>query len=81
MSFTVLSVDVVTSTIPFGGSPASTVGELCHLNAKGGATTYHRYCTVYVILNSKPVTLAVTYVRSDEKENDARKHIFRDTPD
>jgi hypothetical protein len=38
---------------------------------KDGTATCHRYCTAYVVSNEKPVTLAMTYIRSDENEADA----------
>ncbi|SNR34467.1 hypothetical protein SAMN06264855_1037 [Halorubrum vacuolatum] len=28
-------------------------------------TTYHRYCTAYVVSNGTSVTMAITYVRTD----------------
>ena len=43
---------------------------------KDGTTTCHRYCTAYLVSNGKPVTLATTYVRSDEKEADAVERIL-----
>lgn len=41
------------------------------MKAKDGTTSCHRYCTAYLVSNGKSVTLAMTYVRSDEKEADA----------
>jgi hypothetical protein len=41
------------------------------MSPKDGTTTCHRYCTAYLVSNGKPVTLAMTYVRSDEKQADA----------
>lgn len=46
------------------------------MKPKDGTTTCHRYCTAYVVSNGKPVTLAMTYVRSDEKEADAVERVF-----
>jgi len=43
---------------------------------KDGTTTCHRYCTAYVVSNGKPVTLAMTYVRSDEDEADAVERVL-----
>jgi len=39
--------------------------------AKDGTTTCHRSCSAYLVSNGKTVTLALTYVRSDESESDA----------
>jgi len=39
--------------------------------AKDGTTTCHRYCSAYLVSSGKPVTLAMTYVWSDESEVDA----------
>lgn len=36
----------------------------------------HRYCTAYVVSNGEPVTLPLTYVRSDEKEPDTVKRVL-----
>lgn len=38
--------------------------------SKDGTPTCQRYCTAYVVSNGKAVTLAMTYVRSDETEAD-----------
>jgi len=65
----IVSIDFVDN--PYHGSPDEEDGELCTTNPKDGTTTCHRYCTAYLVSNGKPVTLALTYVRSDEKEADA----------
>jgi len=44
--------------------------------AKDGTTTCHRYCSAYLVSNGKPVTLAMTYVRSDESEADAVERVL-----
>jgi len=44
--------------------------------AKDGTTTCHRYCSAYPFQNGKPVTLAMTYVRSDESEADAVERVL-----
>jgi hypothetical protein len=41
-----------------------------------GTTTCHRYYTAYAVSNEKPVTLAMTYVRSDEDEADAVERVL-----
>jgi hypothetical protein len=61
---------------PYHGDPAEEDSRLCITNPEDGTTTCHCYCTVYVVSNGKPVTLAVTYVRSDEKEVDAVEDAF-----
>ena len=65
----IVSLDFVDKS--YHGDLAEDGGELCTTNLTDGTTTCHRYCTVYVVSNGKPVTLAMTYVRSDEKEADA----------
>ena len=65
----IVSIDFVDN--PYHGTYADESGELCRMAAKDGTTTCHRYCTAYLVSNGKPVTLATTYVRSDEKEADA----------
>jgi len=44
--------------------------------AKDGTTTCHRYCSAYLVSNGKPVTLAMTYVRSDEVRADAVERVL-----
>ena len=69
----IVSIDFVDN--PYHGE-ADEAGELCRMAPKDGTTTCHRYCTAYVVSNGKPVTLAMTYVRSDEKEADAVERIL-----
>jgi hypothetical protein len=70
----IVSVDFVDN--PYHGEPADDDGELCKTSPTDGTTTCHRYCTAYVVSNGKPVTLALTYVRSDEKEADAVERVL-----
>jgi len=70
----IVSIDFVDN--PYHGSPDEEDGELCTTNPKDGTTTCHRYCTAYLVSNGKPVTLALTYVRSDEKEADAVERVL-----
>ena len=65
----IVSIDFVDN--PYHGSLDDESGELCKTTPADGTTTCHRYCTAYAVSNGKPVTLALTYVRSDEKEADA----------
>jgi|GEM_PF-2119064 len=65
----IVSIDFVDN--PYHGTHYEDDGELCRMGAKDGTTTCHRYCTAYVVSNGKTVTLAMTYVRSDEQEADA----------
>jgi len=64
-----VSIDFIDN--PYHGEHHAEKGELCSMAPKDGTTTCHRYCTAYVVSNGKPVTLAMTYVRSDEDEADA----------
>jgi hypothetical protein len=70
----IVSIDFVDN--PYHGNPDKDDGELCHTSPKDGTTACHRYCTAYVVSNGKPVTLALTYVRSDEKEADAVERVL-----
>jgi len=70
----IVSIDFVDN--PYHGTYADKEGELCRMHAKDGTTTCHRYCTAYLVSNGKPVTLAMTYVRSDEKEADAVERVL-----
>ncbi|WP_246975512.1 ISH3 family transposase [Natribaculum luteum] len=70
----IVSIDFVDN--PYHGTYADEEGELCRMHAKDGTTTCHRYCTAYLVSNGKPVTLAMTYVRSDEKEADAVERVL-----
>ena len=70
----IVSIDFVDN--PYHGTYSDETGELCRMAAKDGTTTCHRYCTAYLVSNGKPVTLATTYVRSDEKEADAVERIL-----
>jgi len=70
----IVSIDFVDN--PYHGSPDEDSAELCKTAPTDGTTTCHRYCTAYVVSNGKPVTLALTYVRSDEKEADAVERVL-----
>jgi hypothetical protein len=70
----IVSLDFVDN--PYHGDPAADDGELCKTSPTDGTTTCHRYCTAYVVSNGKPVTLAMTYVRSDETEADAVERVL-----
>ncbi|EMA36001.1 transposase IS4 family protein [Halobiforma lacisalsi AJ5] len=70
----IVSIDFVDN--PYHGTYADDEGELCRMHAKDGTTTCHRYCTAYLVSNEKPVTLAMTYVRSDESEADAVERVL-----
>jgi len=70
----IVSIDSVNN--PYHRTDSDESGELCRMAAKDSTTTCHRYCTVYLVSNGKPVTLATTYVRSDEKEANAVKRIL-----
>jgi hypothetical protein len=69
-----VSIDFIDN--PYHGDHHVEEGELCSMAPKDGTTTCHRYCTAYVVSNEKPVTLAMTYVRSDEDEADAVKRVL-----
>lgn len=70
----IVSIDFIDN--PYHGDNHDGEGELCSMAPEDGTTTCHRYCTAYVVCNGKPVTLAMTYVRSDEDEADAVERIL-----
>jgi hypothetical protein len=70
----IVSIDFIDN--PYHGDHYVDDGELCSMAPKDGTTTCHRYCTAYVVSNGKPVTLAMTYVRSDEDEADAVERVL-----
>ncbi len=70
----VVSIDFVDN--PCYGTYAGEEGELCRMHAKDGTTTCHQYCTAYLVSNWKPVTLAMTYVRSDETKAGAVRRVL-----
>ena len=70
----IVSIDFIDN--PYHGDHHDDKGELCSMAPKDGTTTCHRYCTAYVVSNGKPVTLAMTYVRSDEDEADAVERVL-----
>ncbi len=70
----IVSIDFVDN--PYHGTYADESSELCRMAAKDGTTTCHRYCSAYLVSNWKPVTLAMTYVRSDESEADAVERVL-----
>lgn len=70
----IVSIDFVDN--PYHGTHHENDGELCRMAGKDGTTTCHRYCTAYLVSNGKPVTVALTYVRSDESEADAVERVL-----
>ncbi len=70
----IVSIDFVNN--PYHGVHLDEEGELCRMSPKDGTTTCHRYCTAYLVSNGKPITLAMTYVRSDEKQADAVERVL-----
>jgi hypothetical protein len=70
----IVSIDFIDN--PYHGEHYADDGELCSMAPKDGATTCHRYCMAYVVSNGKPVTLAMTYVHSDEEEADAVERVL-----
>jgi hypothetical protein len=70
----IVSIDFVDN--PYHGTYNDEEGELCRMSPKDGTTTCHRYCTAYLVSNGKPITLAMTYVRSDEKQADAVERVL-----
>ena len=52
--------------IPYHGEAASDPKEIRRGKAKSGTTHFHCYATAYVIKKNKRITLALTYVKSDD---------------
>ena len=69
-----VSIDFVDN--PYHGTYNNEEGEFCRMSPKDGIITCHRYCTAYLVANGKPVTLAMTYVRSDERQADAVERVL-----
>ncbi|SEP14492.1 hypothetical protein SAMN05216388_103720 [Halorientalis persicus] len=54
----IVSIDFVDNS--YHGSPDEDRGELCKTTPTDGTTTWHCYCTAYVVSNGKPGTPALT---------------------
>lgn len=54
------------TSIPYHGEAANDTKEIRRGKAKSGTTHFHCYATAYVIKKNKRMTLAVTYVESDD---------------
>jgi hypothetical protein len=52
--------------IPYHGEAANDPREIRRGKAKSGTTHFHCYATAYVIKKNKCITLALTYVESDD---------------
>lgn len=62
----IVSIDFTDN--PYHGDPDEDNCEFCKTTPTESITPCHRYCTAYVVSNGKPVTLALTYARSDERD-------------
>jgi hypothetical protein len=54
------------TSIPYHGEAANDPKEIRRGKAKSGTTHFHCYATAYVIKKNKRITLALTYVESDD---------------
>ena len=54
------------TSIPYHGEAANDPKEIRRGKAKSGTTHFHCYATAYVIKKNKRITLALTYVKSDD---------------
>ena len=70
----IVSIDFVDN--PYHGTYNDEKSELCRMSPKDGTTTCHRYCPACLVANGKPITLAMTSVRSDEKKADAVERVL-----
>ena len=52
--------------IPYHGEAANDPKEIRRGKAKSGTTHFHCYATAYIIKKNKHITLALTYVKSDD---------------
>lgn len=59
-----VSIDL--TLIPYHGEAANDPKEIRRGKAKSGTTHFHCYATAYVIKKNKRITLALTYVKSDD---------------
>jgi hypothetical protein len=52
---------------PYHGQPCSDDNEVVRGQAKSGTTHFHAYATAYLVLRGERFTLALRYVRADDK--------------
>lgn len=62
--------------IPYHGEAEKEEKEICRSKAKSGTTHFHCYASAYVIKKNKRVSLAITYVQSDDTLTDVLERIF-----
>lgn len=60
---------------PFHGHPEDE-DEFRRMQARDGTTKCHRYCTVFVLAQGKPLTLAVEPVNGDDSKADAVERLL-----
>jgi hypothetical protein len=60
---------------PFHGNPEDE-DEFRRMQARDGTTKCHRYCTVFVLAQGKPLTLAVEPVDGDDSKADAVERLL-----
>lgn len=62
---------------PYHGQPAVSPDELVRGQPKSGTTHFHAYATAYLVLQGQRFTLALVYVRADEKMPAVLKRLLR----
>jgi putative transposase len=62
---------------PYHGQHQRDPNELVRGQAKSGTTHFHAYATAYLVVKGQRFTLALTYVKGDEKYADVVKRLLR----
>jgi hypothetical protein len=63
--------------LPYHGKPRHDDNELVRGKAKSGTTHFHAYATAYLVLKGQRFTLALRYVRADDKVEDVLRQLMR----
>lgn len=69
-----VAIDLV--FLPYYGQPAKDPQEIRRSRAKKGTTRFHCYATAYIIRKNKRVTVAMSYVKAEEKRLQVLKRLL-----
>lgn len=70
-----LAMDI--TEIPYHGQPHRDPREVCRRQPRCGTSHFHCYATAFVIEHGRRLTLAVTYVCSDDSKRDIVRRLLR----
>jgi hypothetical protein len=62
---------------PYHGQPCRDDNEIVRGQAKSGTTHFHAYATAYLVLRGQRFTLALRYVRADDKVEGVLRQLLR----